>query len=237
MSVLNPSLMHERSQQNKQQNIENEEQRQIMEEQKNQLQKQQLQLNGMKQKAAQKSSGRGKKKRGGKNKNKKKKVGNQTKGSFDEVSLDPNEVVNIKNYQLQNKQIAAVAAKHFQNKKVVSDEVSLDPKKMDAVKNYTKVGKRKIRKQSFIRHESADGKEYFSNAETTETTWNLPKGAILLPSVQESGSSQTSNPVAAGKAGEGQTADWNSVKDEASGKTYYHNTKNNSVTWTKPTDF
>jgi len=237
MSVLNPSLMHERSQQNKQQNIENEEQRQIMEEQKNQLQKQQLQLNGMKQKAAQKSSGRGKKKRGGKNKNKKKKVGNQTKGSFDEVSLDPNEVVDIKNYQLQNKQIAAVAAKHFQNKKVVSDEVSLDPKKMDAVKNYTKVGKRKIRKQSFIRHESADGKEYFSNAETTETTWNLPKGAILLPSVQESGSSQTSNPVAAGKAGEGQTTDWNSVKDEASGKTYYHNTKNNSVTWTKPTDF
>ena len=33
--------------------------------------------------------------------------------------------------------------------------------------------------QSFERHSSPDGKEYFSNIETKETMWKVPKGGII----------------------------------------------------------
>ena len=36
------------------------------------------------------------------------------------------------------------------------------------------------RQQSFNRHVSGDGHIYFSNADTKETVWELPEGAIVL---------------------------------------------------------
>ena len=73
-----------------------------------------------------------------------------------------------------------------------------------------------IRKRSFKRQETADGKEYFSNVETNETVWTMPEDGIL----------ESAALIAAGV--------YFKRYENPEGKEYFVNTVTQATVWTLP---
>jgi hypothetical protein len=94
-------------------------------------------------------------------------------------------------------------------------------------KSESKKGGQK-KKQSFQRHRSDTGKDYYSNTETNETTWELPSGAVLVEEGEE-----TRNPTT-GTLGKKKLS-FRRLKTSENGREYYQNVdKPEETTWTVP---
>ena len=80
-----------------------------------------------------------------------------------------------------------------------------------------------------VAKDANSGKNYYYNAETRETSWELPDNCPGLAVREEEN-------TAAKKAGSGPCSDWKPAKDASSGKTYYYNVKSKQTKWAMPDD-
>lgn len=113
---------------------------------------------------------------------------------------------------------------------------------------------RQKKKQSFHHHLSDTGQDYYSNLETNETTWKLPKDAILVETVRgdaDTMKNQTKNPylgpkkqgstIVKGEETKNPTREkkksFRRLKTSENGREYYQNVDQPEVTtWTVPGD-
>lgn len=175
-----------------------------------------------------KKMGRGKK--SGKKSNKKKDFG----AKVTEVTLTDEELLAIDAASLSDTVLSA------KNEEIKSINKNVQQKK----------------KQSFHHHLSDTGQDYYSNLETNETTWKLPKDAILVETVRGDADiftmkNQTKNPYL-GPEKQGSTIvkgeetknptrkkkkSFRRLKTSENGREYYQNIDQPEVTtWTVPGD-